>query len=319
MSRQPNNQKKTFMKNTSAIKNKTLNVRGLIVGLAVAVSFLHPDATAAQAPVALGSATTFAVLAATTVTTIPTTTVNGDLGVSPGNTATGSPIVNGTMHLGDPTAAQAQLDLTTAYNDAAGRTVGAVTVAGNLGGQTLVPGLYKSATSLEISSGDLTLDAQGDTNAVFIFQMGSTLITTVGRQVILSGGAQAANIFWQVGSSATIGGSSVFKGTIMADQSITMNTSATLEGRALARNGAVALDANTITIPNTVTAAVILVSAALVAGPYAGATEQSVNLATKTITVPRPVSTQFYRILAGTALTLTSITLSGGNVVITYN
>ena len=319
MSRQANNQKKTFMKKPSARKNKTLNLRGMIVGVAVAVSFLYPDATAAQAPVALGSGATFAVLAATTVTTIPTTTVNGDLGVSPGNTVTGSPIVNGTMRLGNPAAAQAQLDLTTAYNDAAGRTVGAIAVAGNLGGQTLAPGLYKSATSLEISSGNLTLDAQGDANAVFIFQMGSTLITTVGRQVILSGGAQAAYIYWQVGSSATIGGSSVFKGTIMADQSITMDTSATLEGRALARSGAVALDANTITIPNTVTAAAILVSAALVAGPYTDAAGQSVNLATKTITVPLSGGTQFYRIRAGTALTLTSITISGGNVVITYN
>jgi len=319
MSCQANKQKKPFMKNTSESKNKTLNLRGMIVGLAVAVGFLHPDATATQAPVALGSDATFAVLAATTVTTIPATTVNGDLGVSPGNTVTGSPIVNGTMHLGDAAAAQAQFDLTTAYNDAAGRTVGAIAVAGNLGGQTLAPGLYKSATSLAISSGDLTLDAQGDANAVFIFQMGSTLITTVGRQVILSGGAQAANVYWQVGSSATIGGSSVFKGTIMADQSITMNTGAKLDGRALARTGAVALDANTITIPNIVTASVILVSAALVTGPYTDATGQSVNLAAKTITVPLSASTQFYRIRAGTALTLTSITISGGNVVITYN
>ena len=89
------------------------------------------------------------------------TTVNGDLGVCPGNTVTGAPIVNGTTHLGDPTAAQAQADLTIAYNDAAGRTLDAVLVAGNLGGQTLAPGLYKSTTSLEISSGDLTLDAVG--------------------------------------------------------------------------------------------------------------------------------------------------------------
>ena len=136
--------------------------------------------------------------------------------------------------MGDPTAAQAQLDLTAAYNDAAGRTLGAVIVAGNLGGQTLSPGLYKSTSSLEISSGDLTLDALGDPNAVWIFQMASTLTTTAGRQVILSGGAQAANIFWQVGSSATIGTTSVFKGNILAYTSITMNTGATLDGRALA-------------------------------------------------------------------------------------
>jgi hypothetical protein len=306
------------MTNTSVNKNTTLNVWGRIIVLAVAVMFVRQDATAAQAPVALRSDATFAVLAATTVTTIPTTTVNGDVGVSPGNTVTGSPIVNGTTHLGDPTAAQAQLDLTTAYNDAAGRTVDAITVAGNLGGQTLAPGLYTSATSLEISSGDLTLDASGDPNGVWIFQMGSTLVTTVGRQVILSGGAQAANVFWQVGSSATIGGSSVFKGTIMANQSITMNTSATLEGRALARNGAVALDANTITIP-AATSPVLLQSAAVVAGPYTDAAGQSVNLATTTITVPLSGSTQYYRIRSNKALTMTSITISGGNVVITYN
>ena len=310
--------KANIMKKTSVSKSNPVNVWPLIIGLAVAVMVPIEDVTAGQAPVALGSDATCAVLAATTVTTIPTTTVTGDLGVSPGTTVTGSPIVNGTLHLGDPTAAQGQLDLTTAYNDAAGRTVGAVTVAGNLGGQTLTPGLYKSASSLEISSGDLTLDAQGDANAVFIFLMGSTLITTVGRQVILSGGAQAANVFWQVGSSATIGGSSVFKGTILAYQSITMDTGATLEGRALARNGAVALDANTITIP-TATSPLVLQSAAVVTGPYIAAAGQSVNPATKTITVPLSGNTQFYRIRSETALTITSSTISGGNVVITYN
>ena len=304
------------MKNTSVNKSKTFNVRGLIIGLAVAAIFLHQDATAAaQAPVALGSAATFGVLAGTTVTTIPTTTVDGDLGVYTGNTVTGSPIVNGMLHLGDTTAGRAQSYLTIAYNDAAGRTVDAITVAGNVGGQTLAPGLYTSASSLEISSGDLTLDALGDTNGVWIFQMGSTLVTTVGRQVILSGGAQAENVFWQVGSSATIGGSSVFKGTIMADQSITMNTGATLDGRALARNGAVALGANTITVPNTVT----LVSAAVVTGPYNYASGQSVDLATKTITVPESDSMQYYQIRSGTALTITSVTISGGSVVTTYN
>jgi hypothetical protein len=161
--------------------------------------------------------------------------------------------VNGTIHAGDGVAAQAQLDLTTAYNDAAGRTVGAITVAGNLGGQTLAPGLYKSTSSLEISSGDLTLDAQGDANAVFIFQMGSTLTTTTGRQVILSGRATAANIFWQVGSSATLGTTSVFEGNIMAFASITLTTGATLNGRALARSGAVTMDANTVFAQTSVT------------------------------------------------------------------
>src|SRR5207249_1366870 len=124
-------------------------------------SFTTAGTAAGQAPVALGSASTFAVLGASTVTSTGATTVNGNLGLSPGTAVTGFPpgTVNGTIHAGDPAAAQAQLDLTTAYNDAAGRTVGAITVAGNLGGQTLTPGLYKSTSSLEISSGDLTLDA----------------------------------------------------------------------------------------------------------------------------------------------------------------
>jgi hypothetical protein len=205
-----------------------------------------------QAPVALGSAANFAVLAGSTVTNAAgATTVTGDLGVSPGTAVTGFPpgTVIGTTHAGDAAAAQAQMDLTTAFNDAAGRSVGAVTVAGNLGGQTLTPGLYKSTSSLEISSGDLTLDAQGNANAVFIFQMASTLTTTAGRQVILSGSAKAANVVWQVGSSATLGTTSVFAGNILADQSITLNTGATLDGRALARIAAVGLDTNTITTP----------------------------------------------------------------------
>src|SRR5579859_2556293 len=307
------------MKSTSAIMNKTLNPWALTMILAVAVMFARHPVMAVQPMVTLGVAASFGVLAGTTVTTIPATSIDGDPGVYTGTTVTGAPTVNGTLHLGDPTAAQAQLDLTTAYNDAAGRTVGAVSVAGNLGGQTLAPGLYKSTSSLEISSGDLTLNALGDTNGVWIFQMASTLVTTTGRQVILSGGAKAANVFWQVGSSATIGGSSVFKGTLLAAQSITLDTSATLEGRALARVGSVALDANVITIPNALTAPVTLISAPIAAGPYTDTAGQSLNLATKTITGPLSGSMQFYRVRSGTALSITKITISGGNVAITYN
>jgi hypothetical protein len=141
-------------------------------------------------------------------------------------------------------------DLTTSYNDAAGRiTTDAVLLAGNIGGLTLTPGLYKSSGSLEISSGDLTFDAKGDATAVFVVQIASTLITTSGRQIILSGGAKAGNIYWQVGTSATLGTTSVFKGTIMADQSISLKTGAVVEGRLLARIGAVTLAGNTITKP----------------------------------------------------------------------
>ena len=306
------------MINKSLNRNKTLNVWGLIIGLAAGVISAGHNATAGQAAVALGSDGTFAVLAGTAVTSTGDTTVNGDLGVSPGTTLTGAPTVNGTTHLGDPAAAQAQLDLTIAYDDAAGRLGGAA-ASGNLGGQTLPPGLYTSETSMGISSGDLTLDGQGDPNAVWIFQMGTTLITSVGRQVILIGEAQAANVFWQVGSSATLGASSVFKGTILAYTSIALDTGAVLEGRALTRNGLVSLDGNTVTIGNTVTASVMLLSSAVVTGPYTEAVGQSVNLITKTITVPVSGSMQFYRIRSGSALTFTGITVSGGNVVLTYN
>jgi hypothetical protein len=235
-----------MMRNTTVSKKRALNGWGLIIGLAVGVMFVRQDAMALQDAVALGSAAKFAVLAATAVTSTGATTVNGNLGVSPGTTVTGSPTVNGTMHLGDPAAAQARLDLTTAYNNLAGRLGGAA-VSGNLGGLTLFPGLYTSTSSLEITSGDLTLDAQGDPNAVFIFQIPTTFITTVARKVILSGGATPCHVFWQVGNSATLGTGSIIKGNILAYTSVTLNTGATLEGRALAQNGAVALDDNSIT------------------------------------------------------------------------
>lgn len=205
----------------------------------------------AQALVDLGSAGNFAVLAGSTLTSTGPTSVTGDLGVSPGTAIVGFPpgIANGGQHAGDPTAAQGIADLTTGYDDAAGRTLCAVTVSGNLGGQTLTPGLYASTSSLEISSGDLTLDALGDEDAVFIFQMASTLTTTAGRQVVLSGGAKASNVFWQVGTSATLGTTTAFEGTLMADQAITLNSGATLNGRLLARIAAVSLDSNTVVRP----------------------------------------------------------------------
>ena len=152
------------------------------------------------------------------------------------------------MHITDPTAAQAQLDLTSAYNYAAGLAGGAV-LPGDLAGLTFTPGLYTNASTVMLSVGNVTLDAQGNANAVFIFQIGSTLTTLGSTQVVLAGGAQAKNVFWQIGSSATLGTNSIFKGTIIALQSITLDTGASLTGRALARNGAVALDSNPIVAP----------------------------------------------------------------------
>lgn len=208
-----------------------------------------PLQTTVHTTVVLSGASNFAILAGTGVTNIGATTVTGDLGLSPGSSVGGFPpgILNGTQHINDVTVNQAKLDLTAAYNDAAGRSAtDMVTLSGNIGGLTLTPGLYKSTSSLAISSGDLTFDAKGNANAIFIIQIASSLTTTSGRQVILSGGAQASNIYWQVGSSATFGTTSVFKGTIMAMQSITFLTGAKLDGRALARNGAVTMEGNTI-------------------------------------------------------------------------
>jgi len=223
--------------------------------LAVVLFFSHRGAIAGQAPVDLRSAASFAVLAATTITSTNGGTINGDVGLWTGSTwDAGVPpvVVKGKLHLGDPVAALAQKDLTTAYNDAAGRTTGVIVVAdGELGAKTLAPGLYRSAPgSFAITSVDLTLDAQGDPNAVWIFQMASKLVVGNGRQVILAGGAQAGNIFWQVGSSATLGTTSAVKGNILALTAISIKTGATLDGRALARNAAVTLEANTLTRPS---------------------------------------------------------------------
>ncbi|MFD9196375.1 ice-binding family protein [Streptomyces phaeochromogenes] len=177
------------------------------------------------------------------------------MGLSPGSSVTGfsssTPSgpgqIFGDLHVADAEAAQAKTDLTTAYNDAAGRGSGAAVTA-DLGGQVLVPGVYTATTSMGLT-GALTLNAKGDPNAVFIFQAGSTLTTASASSVILVNGAQPCNVFWQVGSSATLGTNSKFVGTIMADQSITVTTGTEIQGRALARIGAVTLDDNVITTP----------------------------------------------------------------------
>ena len=209
-----------------------------------------PAAWAAQPPVGLGTATSFAVLAGTTVTNTGPTDISGDLGVSPGTAVTGFPpgtVHNGTQHKADAVALQAQTDLTTGYTDAAGRTP-ATTVSSDLGGQTLAPGVYKAASALGLT-GTVTLDGHSDPNAVFIFQAGSTLTTASSSTVKLIGGAQACNVFWQVGSSATLGTETTFVGSILALTSVSLQTGTTVAGRVLARNGQVSLDKNTITRP----------------------------------------------------------------------
>ncbi len=235
--------------NTSARRiRRTLRRTAGLLGLAglLAGSAASP-AAAAPAAVGLGTAGNFAVLGGSTVTNTGPTVVRGDLGLSPGTAVTGFPpgqVLDGMTHVADAEAAQAQADLVLAYDDAASRPADA-SISGDLGGTTLPAGVYTSASSIGLT-GDLTLDAQGDPNAVFIFQAGSDLTVGSGSRVLLQGGAQACNVFWQVGSSATIGTGSAFVGNILALTSITLTTSATLDGRALSRNGAVTLDTNNV-------------------------------------------------------------------------
>jgi len=224
-----------------------------------------PHQTTVQETVNLGLSTNFAILAGSSISNVPTSDITGNIGLSPaaGSYITGFGLneITGTIYTTDATGpagsvtsaamlTTAKGDLTAAYNDAAGRTAtDIVLLAGNLGGLTLTPGLYKSSGSLEISSGYLTFDAEGDDSAVFIIQIASTLSTTSGTQVILKGGAKAERIFWQVGTSATLGTTSIFKGNILADQSISLNTGANVEGKLLARIAMVSLRSNTVINP----------------------------------------------------------------------
>lgn len=235
-----------------------------------------PSAGAATMSVPLGTAANFAVLAGSTVTNTGPTTVTGDLGLSPGTSVTGFPpgVVNGTIHAADGAAAQAKTDLSAAYNDAASRTTTA-TVPVELGGTTKTPGVYDSPAGTFGITGTLTLDAQGDPNAEFIFKAASTLITASASNVVLINGARSTNVVWLVGSSATLGTNSLLRGNILALTSITVTTGVQVDGRTLARNGAVTLDSDTITRP-----------AAEVQPPVATTTGLTSSAVTTTITDP---------------------------------
>jgi hypothetical protein len=210
-----------------------------------------PDTlTAVHNPgVPLASASSFGVLAGSTVTNAGPTIVNGNLGVYPGTAITGfgPGIVNGQIHAGDPVAAQAQADLAKAYNNAVARK-NPVLLPADIGGMTLKPGLYNAPVSLGIS-GTVTLDGKHNPASVFIFQIPSTLTTSVNSAVVLTNEANPCSIYWQVGSSATLNTASVFSGTIMAQASISLGTGSTVNGRVLAESGAITLLSNTITVP----------------------------------------------------------------------
>ncbi|HEY5038702.1 MAG TPA: ice-binding family protein, partial [bacterium] len=205
-----------------------------------------------QAMINLGSAANYVVLAYSAITNSGPTNLCGSLGLFPGTSVTGAPVVScgGVSDVANAAANTAKLDLGIAYTDAAGRTGGAVIPAGSdIGGQTFYPGLYTDLGALSVSSGNLTLDAQGNSSAVFIFQVNGVLSATTNRQVILTGGAKAANIFWQVTGNCALGTGVSFKGNIMAFTAVTFGTGAVLEGRALALNANVTMLSNTITHP----------------------------------------------------------------------
>src|SRR5680860_631451 len=225
----------------------------LLLTLVVAVLLAVPaPALAAQPTVNLGTTSSFAVLAGSTITNTGPTTISGDaggdVGLYPGTSFPGQADVtlSGTVHLADSVARVAKDDLVNAYDDAAGRTP-VTTIPTELGGTTLTAGVYDSASGTFQIAGTLTLNAQGDPNAVFIFKTASTLVTASNSSVNLINGARYCRIFWKVGSSATLGTNSHFVGHIFALTSITANTGATVQGQLLARNGAVTLDTNTIT------------------------------------------------------------------------
>ena len=225
-----------------------------LLGASVLVAFLLPVVSIAQSPtpVDLRSATNFAILAYSTITNTGQTVVTGDMGLSPLTAVTGFPpgICVGTQHVADLAAANAKLDLSTAYDDAAGRTVNPIGKnAANLGGTTLVAGLYKSTSTLSITGSDLTLDGGGDANAVWIFQVASDFDMGNALHIVLINGANTRNIFWQVAGHANIGTTSVFSGTIMAYAFVTFQTGAVLNGRAMSKTEAVNLDGNAVTLP----------------------------------------------------------------------
>jgi hypothetical protein len=197
-------------------------------------------------PVSLESASGFAVLAGSAISNTGKTSIQGELGLSPGYWVDGFPITKQlyTQHAHSLKSIQAKIDLTNAYEEVEGRrSIDVVNLDGNIGGLTLTPGLYNSRNSLEISKGELTFDGLNKPNAIFIIQIASSLITWPETKVNLIRGAKASNIFWQVGSSATFGSNSVFKGTVMALKSIKFYDGVVLEGRGLARAGEVEMDA----------------------------------------------------------------------------
>lgn len=215
---------------------------------ALAVALCLPIAASAQA--GLGNTQSFAVLAATTATNTGISTITGNLGVSPGTAATGflPGAVTGSTHLNDTVAGLAQADAATAYAALLAAPCSANLTGQDLGGLVLLPGVYCLTGPAQLT-GALVLNAAGQSSAVFVFQCASTLTTAAGSSVTVINGGSACNVFWQVGTSATLGASSVFAGNLLASASLTATTGASVSGRLIALTGAVTLDAAAVAIP----------------------------------------------------------------------
>lgn len=250
---------KLGLKALSGLAVLQMKRKGLHVAASVGIAALLCGASPASAQTApsLGSAQSFAVLAGTSVSNlIGASTITGDLGVSPGSTVAGFPpgvVASGTTYAGGATAAAAQTSLTTAYNDLVSQACTQDLSGQDLGGKTLTAGVYCFSSTAQLT-GTLTLNAQGNAAAVFIFKIGSTLTTATSSSVVMINGGSTCNVFWQVGSSATVGSTSSFAGNILALTSITLNSTANVQGRALARNGEVRLHDNTVNLACVVTA-----------------------------------------------------------------
>ena len=239
---------------TQTRTSQPLGVKGsksFFIGLALAGALISAHYNAMAMSVDLGTAAGFAVLAGSGITSAGATTITGNIGTYPTPTLTGPILIlSGTDYTADTSVMQqAKSDLSAAYSDAAGQTVSTLYGATfDLGGNTLEAGVYKVTESFGIT-GTLTLDAQNNPDAVWIFNAGSTLTAATGSKVVLLNGAQAGNVFWLVGSSATLQTDAYFTGSILALTSITLNTGATVDGRVLAQNGAVTFDNNIVIVP----------------------------------------------------------------------
>jgi cell division septation protein DedD len=278
-------------------RNATTALGLLVLASLLALTLARASGAAATA-VPLGTAGSFAVLAGAGISDTGPTTVNGDVGTYPTITMVGtsSMTINGTNHASDGVTQQAQTDLVGAYNNAAAQGPTNPIVA-DLGGQSLPPGVYNSASSIGLT-GALTLDGRGDPNAVFVFQAGSALTTASASSVVLVNGAQACNVFWQITSSATLGTGSTFRGTLIALQSITVTTGVTVDGRILARNGAVTLDTDTISRSGCSAPAATTAATTTAAATTAAATTTTTTAVVPPKPKPKPAAVKAAKVVA---------------------